>query len=237
MVWNDTTNEQGIVQFVNEYLNITNDDYSLKSKARSANTWLEKASFVLMTGAGYWQVHDSNHTNLPVFTTNLVSGQSTYTLDNTFYSVFKVLIKDKNGNWIDLPQIDIQQKSAIGYLTQSNPSGVPQSYDIYGDQIALDRSPDYSSTGGIKIWVEEKPSYYTGDNSTEDNNKEPGIPNLFAKYIAYGIIFDYAERRSLPNLATIEMRIKEYEADMKVHASRRNKGKRHRLQAYAPKLA
>lgn len=229
MKWNDAATEQGVVQFVNDFLEITNTDYSLRAKARSANTWLEKAAFNLMSGSGYWQYDDPNYTNLPVFTTDLVSGQANYTINNTYYSVIKVLIKDPNGNWIDLEQMDIQQKDAEPYLTESNPTGTPRKYDIFGDQIALDCDPNYASTGGLKIWVERRPDYFLGDDSSEDNAKEPGIPSLFHKYIAYGVAYDYAERRDLPQVNRIQQNLLQYEQDMRTHAARRNKGRKHRM--------
>lgn len=231
MVWNDTTNNQGLVQEVNDFLKITNTDYSLPAKARSANTWLEKAAFNLMISAGAWQYDDPNYTNLPIFTTDLVSGQQNYTLSNTYYSVRKVLIKDSDGNWNNLKQIDIDQDASESYLEQKRSTGQPSEYDIYGDQIVLDRAPNYNSTGGLKVYVERRPDYFLGDDSSGDNDKEPGIPSIFHKYIAYGMIYDYAERRDLPSVDRISVKLREYEEMMKLHGARRNKGKRHRLTA------
>lgn len=233
MVFNDSTNKQGLCQYVDDLFSIGVSDYSLRSKARSANIWLEKAANIISLASAYWQWDDPNYTNQPYAGTDIVSGQRSYTLDTDYYAITAVALTDENGDKRRIHQIDKSEPtSRLLIENDSNNTGTPVRYDIYGDQIVLDPTPNYSSSynsstgqGGLEIHFERKPYYFLGDDSSEDNNREPGIPSMFHEYVALGMAYEYAMMRGLES-ERIKQRLNELEARMAQNQSKKNKDKR-----------
>lgn len=229
MVFNDTTTEQGLCQFVDDLFSITTSDYSLRAKARNANIWLEKGARILADTSYAWQYDDPNYTNQPIATTNIVSGQRKYTMDTTFFDLLKVLVTDENGQRYVIRQVDKDDIEAETLLeNNASREGIPFRYDVYGDQIVLDPTPNYNSTAGLELHFVRPPSYYLGDNSTADNDKAPGLPSAFHDYVALGMAFEYAMMRNL-NTKPIMERLMKIEEDMKLFGSRRNKDRNKRM--------
>lgn len=211
------------MQYVNDLFSITNSDYSLRAKARNGNIWLEKAARILADSSYAWQYDDPNYTNQPVATTNIVSGQRNYTLDSSYFDILKVIVADENAQRYVIYQVDKDDREADALLENNdNREGVPHRYDIRGDQLILDPTPNYAEPNGLEVHFIRPPFYFLGDDSSEDNAREPGIPSAFHDYIGLGMAYEYAMMRDLKVNPILE-RLANLEIKMREYGSRRNK--------------
>ena len=137
--------------------------------------------------AGTWQTDDSNHTKYPNAKFNLVNGQQDYsfTIDeqgNQVQDIYRVECKDSNGTWTLLtPYNEMAEDTSLS--AQETESGTPVRYYKTANGIFLDRTPNYNSTAGIRMWFTRSPSYFTVSATEESITTEPGIPNGHHRYL------------------------------------------------------
>lgn len=214
MDFNDTSLKQGLVQDCNWWVNADDTSYPLADKVRSANMGLNEVVGLILGADGRWQFDDTNYTDLPIGTTNLVINQQDYGIDTSMVDITRVEIKDNNGNWnllIPFDQRDLtpppSQPVPTGVLTASatlgginysltdflSQAGVPIFYDKIANSIFLYPKPNYNSTGGLKVYFQRKPSYFV----VADTTKRPGFATQFHRYISYYMAKDYAVAQML----------------------------------------
>lgn len=185
MQFNPSTAAQSIVSRMDRICQSNSTTYPLINKANDCNDALDRYWFLAMMASGDWEIDDKNNTDLSIAVTNLVSGQQDYSLATEHMTIEKVLVKDSSGNWRELTPVDIRNSRSslaarnIVELPTGN-AGIPTHYDKYGQSLFLDAIPNYSSTGGIKIYYGRGSSYFVSTDIT----KEPGIPTIFHGYIA-----------------------------------------------------
>ena len=116
LVFSDTANNQGILQLAEKYIlknygDITGNTALLQEFTTKVNVWNDRLTADIFLSDGKWQYDDFNIGDMPIATTNLVSGQQDYSVrtdDNTrqVWKVSRVDIKDSSGSWKQLKQID-----------------------------------------------------------------------------------------------------------------------------------
>lgn len=184
MYFNPTTSAQSIVAKINRTAGTTNTTYPLIDKANDCNEALDRFWQLALSCDGTWQIDDTNYTDLPIATTNLVSGQQDYSLSTEAMEIEKVFAKDSNGNWVELTPVDIQQTQTNIHAKNiwtllSNDSGSPTAYDKSGGSIFLNAIPNYNSTGGLKVVFKRGAFYFVSTDTT----KQAGIPVIFHGFI------------------------------------------------------
>jgi hypothetical protein len=137
-----------------------------------------------LTSDGKWQVDDNNYTTLPIATTDVVSGQQDYSLDDAAMEIETVFIKNSAGDWQEVRPVDITGRNTDSparniWRLPTNDAGVPTGYDKVGRSLFFSAIPNYNSTGGLKVVFKRGPSYFVSGDTT----KEPGIPVIFHNYI------------------------------------------------------
>lgn len=195
MQFNDTTNKTGIIQDIEGLLGfadgtISGDSTLLKSFTRMINHWYRTANQWIWQVTGTWEYDDSNYTDFPIATTNLVDGQKDYTIPSTAQKILRVEVKDNEGNWHELTQLDLSMiNGAVDEYFSTD--GLPLYYDITGRSLMLYPAPsssDVTLTDGLKL-------YFTRDidefDST-DTTKEPGFDKAFHRILSVGPALDYA---------------------------------------------
>ena len=213
MQFNDTSNLTGLIQECERICllgtaGITGVTNQLKNFTVRLNMALDRFFTIALTHDGVWQFDDTNYTDLPIGTTNLVSGQQDYSFASDVISVEKVLCKDSAGNWVELyPVDDSESRSNIGarniWLLPSNNSGTPLRYDKFAASIFLDPIPNYNSTNGLKVVFKRNASKFVSSDTT----KEPGIPSLFHPYLAKVASLPYLMEHNMEALETIKKEI------------------------------
>lgn len=220
----DTTNYKGIVQIYEkeigvDYGVISGNTTKLKSLVADINLALDDFMAIAIQASGTWQVDDSNQTDYPIITTNLVSGQRDYsfTVDqssNLILDIYRVLVANSSGVFSEILPVDQgtatnNNSDTISFLDGRNQSGTPTRYDKTANAIFLDLVPNYNYTNGIKLLVNRESSYFTYTDTT----KKPGVPGLFHKYFALKPALDYARRNSLESYNRLYQEVLEYEGD------------------------
>lgn len=179
----NNSDDQDIVTEVLRICGTDTNSYPVADIARRCNSGLDRFTFLAMTANGLWQMDDLNYSNLPIGTTNILSGQYDYQLASDVLVVEKVLCKDSAGTWQELTPVDVtdSKHDAQNIWTRpSSNSGSPTRYDIFANTLLLDPVPNYSTSSGLKVVFQRGPNYFDAD----DDSKTPGIPVIFHTYLA-----------------------------------------------------
>jgi len=195
MVFNDTTNRQGIIQEIEGLLamadgEISGDTATLKNFTRRVNRRYSEIDHIIFTAHGTWEYDDSNKTTLPIATTDLVDNQQDYELPDEALQIDRVEVKDINGEWHKLKPIDkMEVREALDEYFST--AGIPKYYDLVGRSLILYPKPDTSqtgTTGALKAYFTRASTSFVYD----DTIKEPGFAKPFHYLLAVGAALDYA---------------------------------------------
>jgi len=212
---------------INSLCSSTVTSYIAADKLRRVNTALETLIAKIINADGTWQWDDTNYTDLPVGTGDLVAAQSSYSFAVDFLDIENVKIKDANGIWNILQPIDQSQLSypLEDHLTDD---GMPIYYDKVGDTIKLYPAPaaaDVTATAGIKVQFKRTASVFTAAEVTT-GTKTPGIASPFHILIPYMASIPYCMAFKKDRVALYEKRVDEGIKEMIMFYSRREKDKR-----------
>lgn len=237
-VFNDTsTYYKGIVQQYEKEIGANQGDISgntqkLKEFTADANLAFDDFTKLALEASGTWQWDDSNQTDLPFATTNIVSGQRDYafTLDgssNLILEIEKVAILTSATatTYQELEPIDAQSTPDNNFIIGNTTTGTPGVYDKTGNAISLDPIPGYNATNGLKVFFSREASYFV----YTDTAKKPGVPGIFHRWFAIRPAEDYARRNSLTNYPLLRAERMQMEKDIEAYFGRREKDVRHRI--------
>lgn len=215
-----------ILAKINQNLSTDSTTYPTADKTVDINLAIDNLLLILFgTAGGTWQFDDSNQTDYPIITTNLVSGQRDYsfTTDNTgnlILDIYKVQIKDSSGIYQDITPVD-QQTTDIpnSFADGQNLTGTPTCYDKTGNGIFLDLIPSYNSTNGLRVFVNREATYFT----TSDTNKKLGFSGLYHQYLVLFPCYEYARARGLDSANRFKSDMLELESRIKFNAGQRER--------------
>ena len=223
--FSNTTDRDGLIELIERDTNTqstTSSSYSLKVKTNDVNEALSHFFLLAIKAGGRFQVDDTNQVDLPVITTDLVASQDNYTFlvdsstpANQILDVRKVRIKDSNGNWKTLTQVDRETFDINSYTSES----LPEYFDLTGNSIILYPTPNYNSTNGLEFYISRTPSYFVSTDTT----KEPGIPKLFHSYLHFRPSYIYAMIKGLPQAKWLQVEVEKMENAITEYYSRRNR--------------
>lgn len=222
MDFSNTTTKQGLVQDALWWVNADLTSYGYQDMVRSANMGLNEVVGLILGADGRWQFDDTNYTDLPIGTTNLVANQQDYGIDTSMIDITRVECKDQNGVWQYLSPFDQRDLTPPGTANIPNTgltatgtfggnnysltdfmstAGTPIFYDKIGNSIFLYPKPSYNSTGGLKIFFQRKASYFTTSNYVSTTNwvdsTQPGFAKHLHRYISLIMAKDYAVSKML----------------------------------------
>lgn len=228
LAFNDTTSYKGIVQIYEKEIGVprgtvSGDTDKLKELTADVNVALDDFVTLAIKSSGTWKWDDSNQTDYPVITTNLVSGQRDYSFTtdgggNLILDIYKVFVANSAGVFVEMYPVDVETGTDVptvvagsGQLYTSlssftdgqNRTGIPTRYDKQSNALFLDPIPNYNYTNGLKMYVNREASYFVYTDTT----KKPGIPGLFHRYLALKPALDYARRNELKNYQLIQAEV------------------------------
>lgn len=184
MVFNDTTQvEDGLIQMCEDITGlgiggISGNTNLLKRFTRNLNGSIDRFYALAFEFDALWNLDDRNQGDLPIASTNLVSGQQDYLFAIELLSISQAFAKDQNGVFKELTMQD--DKLEPNVYTLSNTSGTPRTYKLVGNSILIDPIPNYSSTLGLKVVFKRNGVKFTYSDTTVT----PGIPSLFHPFLA-----------------------------------------------------
>jgi hypothetical protein len=225
--FSDATNKSGLVELIDANTGSNSISYTIEDKTRDINLALDRIFSLIFSVGGTWQFDDSNHTDYPILTTNLISGQRDYSFvtdgaGNFVLDIYKVLVDDNNGNFIELLPTDQQTNAPSNYLDGENLTGIPTTYDKTANGIFLDAIPNYNATGGLKILINRTGSYFVKTDTT----KKAGFNPLYHEYLALRPSYQYAYRKSLANANILKAEMNEMEQALIANYDSREKDTR-----------
>lgn len=203
LVFNDlTTAKKGIIQILEKEIGFNDGDISLnntklKSFTADVNLAMDDYLALAMQSSGTWQFDDSNHTNYPIITTDLLANQREYNFttdqtSNLILDIYKVAVKDTNGIYQEIFPVDQQSPNSnssdtTSFIDGRNTTGTPIRYDKTANGIFLDPVPPGNVDEGLKIYVNRETSYFVYTDTT----KKPGVSGLHHRYFALKPAMDY----------------------------------------------
>lgn len=204
MVFSDTVNNLGILQQVRDMMRVDSTQWATSKVVNSVNNYLDTVAGYAIGADRRFQWDDTNHTALPIGTTNLVASQADYSFltdeqGNSILNLTRIDIKDSSGNWTQLKTID--QVEINGALDEAfSTAGKPMYYDKIADNIIrLYPTPDASVTAGLKFYFQRTPSYFAASDTT----KAPGVPPLLHRGFVINAAYDGALTLGLANLQAL----------------------------------
>lgn len=204
-------------QFLLGYQNDTSfTQYKIEDMTRHSNLALDELTSIIMGVDGNWRHDDINHTDLPITETDIVSGQSQYTLDITHLDVYRIEVTAEDGSIIVLSDV-VESDVKTSLEEYGNQTGTPTHYSKLGESLFLYPKPNYSSEKAMRIWVTRPASYF----EVTDTDKKPGYAQIFHEFIPVWNAKKYASSQRDMNdtfnkmnvrLEEIKKAIKEYYA-------------------------
>lgn len=223
MVFSDTTNNLGICQQTRSLMGVDSSQWPTWKIVNSCNNWLDTVTGFAIGADRKFQWDDTNHTKLPIGTTNLVSGTSDYSFltdeqNNKILNLTRIDILDPSGDYRELELIDHRQVS--GALDEfESTDGLPKYYDKIADNvIRLYPTPASSVTAGLKFHFQRSASYFTASDTT----KEPGVAPLLHRGFVIASAYDGALTLGLQNLQPLSIELQKEEQKMKQYFEIRN---------------
>lgn len=220
LAFSNTTSKNGILQRIERTCgfqdgDITGNTTKLAQFTGDINVALDRVLSLIFSVGGTWQFDDSNHTDYPIITTNLVSGQRDYTFTsdesgNLILEIYKVLVADDSGGYREILPVDQQSDAPVNYTDGNNTTGLPITYDKTGNGIFLDPIPNYNETNGLKIFINREASYF----ATSDTTKKPGFAGLFHEYLVLHPSFYYCLRNGISIRNSVKEELMEMESQI-----------------------
>ena len=208
MTFNDTTNKNGMIQscetwlFGNDYGAITGNTNLLATFTRLINNGLDEVISKILSCDNKWQFDDSNYTDYPIGVTNLVNLQQDYPMSVSQIKIIAVEVKDNEGNWRQVQQLDIKDIQAYNTTITDfmETAGFPLYYDVKADSLFLYPKPataNVTLTNGLKVYYQREPSYFVSTDTT----KKPGFASVFHDIPVLYACTQYAKANSMTSKA------------------------------------
>lgn len=238
--FNDTTTYNGLVQEYEDMCGFATGDVSgntarlKKFAAKTRTAWHEYISIAIQA-SGEWQFDDSNHSDYPIITTDIVSGQKDYSFvtdesGSLILDIYKVAVVDANGTFREIESVDQQslnnnRENYDSFVRGQDESGTPNRYDKTANGIFLDPVPNYDYTDGLKIWINREPSYFVYTDTT----KKPGCPGIHHKWFALLPAIDYTRDNDARRYTRLQVEYGNMKRAISQYFAKRNKDTRHRI--------
>ena len=200
MQFSDTTNNTGIVEQTRSFARVDSAQWPTSKIVNSVNNYLDRVTGYAIGADRRFQWDDSNHTKLPIGTTNLVSNQAEYSFltdeqGNSILTLTRIDILDSDGNYRQLKAID-EVEIPVALDEFESTAGKPIYYDKIADNIIkLYPKPATSVTAGLKFYFQRTGSYFAAIDTT----KSPGVAPLLHRGFVIAAAYDCAITLGLAN--------------------------------------
>ena len=200
MVFSDTSTNQGLIQDITFLTGASLTEYPIADRTRNINEWARKVLVKILTSQDEWDFDDSNHTDFPILSGDLVSGQRDYSLpisSEGMLQIKSVEISDGSKFYLASPIDKSEQHKAVSnddidsLYSKSEPR-----YDLQYGSLFVYPLPSANITNGLKIWINRDISPFTASDTT----KTPGFDPVFHRILSFGAAYDWALARGGKNL-------------------------------------
>lgn len=174
MVFSDTTNKNGAIQFCEFYCllgdaGISGNATLLKQFTNLMNVAGNEVWHLIFALNGGWKYDDSNYTDLPQASQNLTASTAKYALPTSALTVARIEVMDATGVYRKLEPIRIEEIDVAidAFLTAD---GMPQYYRLLGSTIELFPAPATAAvtlTAGLKVYFDRSSVSFTSASTTQ----------------------------------------------------------------------
>lgn len=226
MVFSDSTNNSGIVEQARSMMRVDAAQWPTSRIVNSVNNWHDTVTGYAIGADRRFEWDDTNHTKLPIGTTNLVAGQPDYSfltdeqnnkiLNLTSVSLLEIATDRETMLYPVTRSDDNYDYSSFGVVT-----GLPTQYDKIADNIIrFDFVPTANEVSlyKIKFYFQRTGSYFAATDTT----KEPGVSPLLHRGYVIAAVYDGALTLGLDNLQPISVELQKEEQKMKQYFAIRN---------------
>lgn len=187
---------------------ISGDTNLLQEFTGYANDILSDIWTKIFENSNGWRWDDSNQTDLPQGVINLVSGTNRYGMPTDALTIDRIEIKDAAGNWIKLTPLN-KEKGGNAIADLEGRQGTPLYYFLVGDTIVLIDTPNYNSTGGLKVYFKRDAVNFNYDDVTV----VPGFASPFYTLISLGASIEWLKINQ-PTSPSLPFFMADYEKQM-----------------------
>lgn len=215
VVFSDTSTQQGLFQHV-KYIT-GQSSLSIEDFTRMLNFAVDDYSSIALSADGRAKFDAATYTNEPAGWTQVVAGQRSYTLENSFDQIHKVeIIKDGTRTVVEpIDQRDWKNESLEQTFATN---GRPKYYDWDGQQLKLYPATDWSDSGTVdadnpsanaSLYVDHSRSapYF----NTTDTTATIGIPRVHHRYLALKVQHAVMMATNDPSITKVEQELTSWE--------------------------
>jgi hypothetical protein len=191
------------------------------------NNALDRVVSLILHSDGRWAYDDSNNTDLPITTTDLVQNQQDYSLSVAHLEIARAEVQDSNGNWLKLEPLDLTDVFNQSLTDFLKTASLPVYYDKIGTSVFLYPKPNYAQTASLKLWIDRGPNYFVSSDTT----KVPGFNALYHELCALWPAYNFALANGRSNATQLLAAITAKEDSLKEDYALRAKDDHPRLKA------
>lgn len=223
-MFSDTTNKQGLYQHSQWLIGADANNFPVADFTRLANIYYYRLVVEAWRADSKWKFDDSNQSNQPNATQNLVAGQAVYQIPTGALKIRRVTVKDDDGTWHDL--LPIREEDIHVPIDEfEDTDALPKYYRLIGNDIELFPAPaaaDVTTSNGLKVWfLREVDEFVAGDTT-----QTPGIATPFHHLIAVGAAFDFALAKGRQNVNFLKQEFEQGVIELRRFYARRHIGDR-----------
>lgn len=240
MQFSDTSTSQGLLQDVTFLTGMDTTAYATADRTRNMNRWYSRVISLIFKAQGLWEFDDTDKTDLPQATADLVNGQADYELPKSLTTnpttlqggvtggaitkLLRVEVQDANGTWIKLKQID-QSDIPVALDEFMKTNGTPRYYDVRGNTLILYATPAtgyVTLTAGLKIYFAREAYKFLAADTT----REPGFAEMFHRILSLGASYDwFIKTHEFDKAQSMKLEIAEQERGLTEFYAGRNPSK------------
>lgn len=234
--FSDTVNNTGILQQARSLMRVDANQWPTVKVVNSSNHWLDFVTGYAIGADKRFQWDNTNHTKLPIGTTDLVENQADYSFQtdeqgNNIITLVALSLVESDGTEKPLKPID---RNDPGYLSETFGvnNGTPTSYDKISDNIVrLDHKPSATdvSTYDLKFYFQRTSPKFTAASTTTTSGFSPLLDRGFVVASAY----DGALTLGLPNIQALAAERVREEARVEQYFTIRNQDEKKKM-SYPP---
>ena len=234
MVFSDSVNNTGIVEQTRAMLRVDATQYPTYKIVNSANNYLDTITGYAIGADRNFQWDDTNHTKLPIGTTDLTATQSDYSFltdeqGNSILNLTRIDILDPDGSYRKLELID-QENIEKALDAYQSTDGLPNQYDKIADNIIrLYPTPATTVASGLKFYFQRSASYFVAADTT----KSPGVAPLLHRGFMIAAAYDGALALGTQNLSQLGVETEKEHFKMKKYFEVRNTDMNRRMTPFA----
>ena len=202
MEFSNSVNKLGLVEDIDFLCGSNSNSYPLNDKVRNINQAYHNVTRLIWECSDVWQYDDSNKGDIPKVLTTLTSGTAHYIIPSTAQRVQRIEVKDVNGNWVRLKQIDYKDIDMALPEYYKN-SGLPVQYDLIGNYIDLYPAPSDANvtlSSGMAVYVDRDVNLFTSASTTGT----PGFAPQFHRILSLQASLDFEKDPSQRGLLMSE---------------------------------